>query len=142
MGKLTTYLVIMSGLMLLFYFGGLLPTECGEDGLCEVNTPSGKLLTILLRPENMRASTLGDWVIGILAGLAVVGSLVLSGLVYERLEYAAIAAFLGFLFVVVWDFIAVFNVVREAAPVLAILLFAPFLLVFILTVLEFMRGRD
>lgn len=142
MGKLTTYLVIMSGLMLLFYFGGLLPTECGEDGLCEVNTPSGKLLTILLRPQNMRTSTLGDWVIGILAGLAVVGSLVLSGIVYERLEYAAIAAFLGFLVVVVWDFIAVFNVVRETNPVIAILLFAPFLLVFIPTVLEFMRGRD
>ncbi len=142
MGKLTTYLVIMSGLMLLFYFGGLLPTECGEDGLCEVNTPSGKLLTLLLRPENMRTSTVGDYVIGIIAGLAAVGSLVLGGFLYERLEYAAIASFLVFLIVILWDFIAVFNVIREAAPVLAILFFTPFLLVFTLTILEFMRGRD
>lgn len=141
MGKLTFYLVIMSGLTLLFYFGGLLQ-ECGEDGLCEATTPNGQLLNILLHPENMRQSTLGDYVIGILAGLAVVGSLVLSGLVYERLEYAATAAFCGFLITVAWDFIAVFNVVREAVPVLAVLIFAPFLLVFIPTILEFLRGRD
>ncbi len=142
MGKLTTYVIIMSGLMLLFYFGGLLPTECGEDGLCEVNTPSGKLLTLLLRPQNMRTSTVGDWIIGILTGAAIVGSLVMSGWLYERIQYAAIAAFMGFLIVVLWDFIAVFNVVRETAPVLAILLFTPFLLVFMLTVIEFMRGTD
>ena len=90
----------------------------------------------------MRQSTIGDYIIGILAGLAVVGSLVLSGVVYERLEYAATAAFVGFLFIITWDFIAVFNVVREANPVLAILVFAPFLLIFIPTILEFMRGRD
>lgn len=141
MGKLTTYLFIMSGMVLLFYFGGLLQ-ECGDDGLCEATTPNGKLIDILLHPENMRQSTLGDYVVGILAGLAVVGSLIFSGYLYDRLEYAAIAAFVGFLFNVAWDFIAVFNVVREATPVLAILVFAPFLLVFILSVVEFLRGRD
>ena len=127
--------------MLLFYFTGLLQ-ECEDDGMCEAKTPNSKLLDILLRPENMRQSTIGDYIIGILAGLAIVGSLVLSGAVYERLEYAATAAFIGFLFTVSWDFIAVFNVVREANPVLAVLVFAPFLLIFIPTILEFMRGRD
>lgn len=141
MGKITTYLIMMSGLVLLFYFGGLIQV-CEGDGLCEATTPNGKLLDMLLKPENMRQSTLGDKIIGLLAGLAVVGSLVLSGFLYERLEFAATAAFTGFLFNVAWDFIAVFNVVRESNPVLAILLFAPFLLVFIPTILEFFRGRD
>ena len=141
MGKLTGYMAIMCGLILLFYFTGLLQ-ECSDDGLCEATTPNGKLLNILLKPENMRASTLGDWVVSILAGLAVGGSLILSGWLYDRLEYAAYAAFTGFLLTVLWDFVAVYNVVRDASPVLAILIFAPYLIIFIPTVLEFMRGRD
>lgn len=141
MGKVTTYLIIMSGLVLLFYFGGLIQA-CDGDGLCEATTPNGKLLDLLLKPQNMRQSTLGDKVTGLLAGLAVVGSLVLGGFLYERLEFAAIAAFVAFMFNVSWDFIAVFNVVRESSPVIAILLFAPFLLVLIPTILEFFRGRD
>lgn len=141
MGKLTTYLIIMSGLTLLFYFTGLIQ-DCGDDGLCEGSTPNGKLLDILLKPQDMKQSTMGDYIVGILAGLAALGSLLLSGVVFERLEYAATASFVGFLFTVGWDFIAVFNVVRESAPALAILIFAPFLLVFIPTVLEFLRGRD
>ena len=44
---------IMTGLVLLFYFTGL-NQEVTNDGTCEGQTPSSKLLNILLQPECMK----------------------------------------------------------------------------------------
>ena len=45
--KIITMTVIMSGLMLLFYFGGLITTET-DDGTCEGQSPNSILLNILM----------------------------------------------------------------------------------------------
>ena len=56
MSKIITLTVIMTGIMLLFYFGGLIQEET-NDGTCEGLTPNSKLLNILLQPECMKDST-------------------------------------------------------------------------------------
>jgi len=39
MGKLTTYVVVITGLMLLFHFTGLV-VQCDADAFCENTTPN------------------------------------------------------------------------------------------------------
>ena len=131
MGKLTTYILIMSGLMLLFYFSGLLPE----------GTVSNTLLSMLLNPGNLKNSPIGLDSDVLFTGVMTAG-LVIGYLLYSNVELGITAIFVlamgGFL----WDFTRVYNVVYLANPVIAILLFSPVMLLFIITLIEWWRGRD
>ncbi len=140
MGKMTTYMIMMSGLMLLFYFGGLL-TVCFDDGLCEGTTVNSVLLNLLLKPERMKSLTLGIKVILTLQG-ALASLIIAVGIFIKDVRLAVMGSLAIYFFNLGWDFLAVFTVVREVAPVLAVLLFAPVLLVYVLTIVDWWMGRD
>jgi len=126
--------------MLLFHFAGLL-TECDGDGLCTSSTPNSLLFNFLVNPEHASDSTLWTKI-----GLALTGvsaALVLgAGLYINNVELAVMGPIAVFLLTMLWDFVAVFSRVRESSPVLSILLFGPLMLLFIITILDWWRGRD
>ena len=140
MGKLTTYTLMMTGLMLLFYFTGLVQ-ECTDDGLCEADSPNSQLLNFLIRPENSRSSIIGQKGILILEGVGAV-FLIAAGLFIGNVELAVMGSFAIYYFNLGWDFLAVFNRVRAANPVIAILFFGPILFFYVIVIIDWWRGRD
>jgi len=139
MGRLTTYTLMMSGLLLLFYFTGLL-TECDDDGMCEATSPNSQLLNFLLRPERSRSSIIGQKGILILEGVGAV-LIIAAGLFIGNVELAVMGSFAIYYFNLGWDFLAVFNVVREANPVIAVLLFGPVLFFYVIIIIDWWRGH-
>ncbi len=128
MGKLTKYIIIMSGLVLLFYFSGLLD-----------QTAHSTLLNLLLDPVGLQNTS---WVVKAIAaieGIAVVGVIV-GVAIAGRLELAVLAGFVAFAFNLFWDFVEVFSVIASANLVIAILFFSPILLLYVVTILEWWRG--
>jgi len=132
MGKLTTYIIVMSGLMLLFYFTGLLPKNI---------TANSTLLNLLLTPEGMPEGTTSAEVILVLEGITAIG-IIAIGILTHNLELAVMGSFAMYLFNLLWDFLVVFDKVFSTNPVIAILLFSPLLLLYMVTILEWWRGRD
>ena len=140
MGKLTTYIMIMSGLMIMFYFGGLI-SDCTNDGLCESTTPNSLLLDHLMHPENIKSSTLATKITTAIA-LIGVGAAIILGFANRNIELAVTGAVATYLFTLLLDFIAVFNRLRAIRPELAIIIFAPTLLLYCVTIIEWWRGQD
>lgn len=128
--KLTTYIVIMSGMILLFYFAGLID-----------NSANSTLLTMLLEPSGFQNSPLALRAIvalELIIGTAIVVGFAIAG----NVELGIMSTFAIYLFNLLWDFIIVFNKVREANPVIAILLFSPLIILYIVTIIEWWRGID
>jgi len=140
MGKLTTYIIMMSGLMLLFYLTGLIQ-ECTNDGLCETTTPNSQLLNLVLKPQDISLTTLETNVELAIAGVGVV-LVIAAGLFIGNVELAVMGSLSIYLISLFLDFLAVFNRIREANPVLALLFFAPIMFMYILIVAEWWRGGD
>lgn len=125
MGKLTTFILIMSGLMLLFYFTGLIP-----------NNP---FLNLLLSPEDM---TTTEFYITLTTAIAVGLGAIVIGFITKNLELAAMAVFVPIMITLMWNFISVYNKMASVNKVIAIILFAPLLFMFLVTMLDWWRGRD
>ena len=139
MSKIITMVMMMSGLMLLFYFGGLVQEET-DDGTCEGQTPNSKLLNILLQPECMKDSTVGKNTILTLGSIS--GVLVIAAAVFiPNFELMVMGGFALYFLTLLWDFMVVFQKVYAVAPVLAILIFAPLTLTFIIVIIDWWRGR-
>ena len=130
----------MSGLMLLFYFTGLLQ-ECTNDGLCEATTANSQLLNFLLKPENVKSSIIGQNGILVIQGV-VAGVIILTGLIIGNVELAVLGSFAIYYFNLGWDFLVVYARIRESNPVLAVLFFGPFLFFYVIVIIDWWRGRD
>jgi len=74
-------------------------------------------------------------------GLALVGAAVLA-LFYSRIELAIMGAVSIYMLNILFDFLSVFQRVYAVAPVLAVLLFAPMIVLLPIVVLDWWRGRD
>ena len=130
MGKLAIYILVMSGLMLLFYSTGLLE-----------NTGSSTLLNMLLDPAGYKTSSLNTQLLLVLTGIATAGIIVI-GILTRDVELALMGSLAIWILNLLWDFIAVFNIVYSLNPIIAILLFSPVLLLYGVTVVDWWRGRD
>lgn len=133
MGRMTTFIILSSGFLLLFYFGGLLDESASTGNL---------LLNLLLNPQDITISTFTEvslvdalLTLGV-AGIAV--GLVLAG----NLDLAVLASVSLALLTLLMSFIDVFAVVFNANPVMATLFLAPYILLMVTTTLEWWRGRD
>ena len=127
MGKLTTYLLMFSGLTLIFWFFGLLGTDSSTNAL----------LTLLLDPSNLNNAQI--WKIVILGSISAIGG-IFVGVFYKNVELTSASIVVPFLFNIMWDFTKVFNVIKAESSFLAIILFAPLLFVFLMTMYEYWRG--
>jgi len=137
MGKMTTYILIMSGIMVLMYYGGLI------DG-------GDTLLTLLLNPQNISFSSFfTDKIVAVIEGLAgatIAVALVASG----KPELGAMSILAIYLGDLGFNFIKVFNKLASIGAVegatfgnylpIAVLLFAPITLLFVITLAEWWRG--
>ena len=121
-------MVVMSGLMLLFYFTGI--TE---------QTGTTTLLNLLLNPEGFQETPIAIKAIAVLTG--ILASVIVVGFaIAGNVELGVMVAFTTFLFNSLWDFLAVFNKVAAVNPVIAVLIFSPLLFLFIVTTIEWWRG--
>ncbi len=130
MGKFGTYILIMSGLVLLFYFTGII-----------TDTANTTFLNLLLNPESFRDSDLNLQVILVLEGVATAGILAIAVLT-RNIELAVRGIFSIFLLNLLWDFIMVFNVIKSVNMPLAILIFGPLLLLYYVTIVEWWGKSD
>ena len=139
MGKLTNYLIIMSGILLLFHFGGLMGTA---SDTCNSANPNNALLCLLLSPEDLPNTEFAiNKVVFALQGIGL-GIIIIGAAVTGNLELALVAPVAIFMFNLLWSFLDVFNKLREINPVFAVLIFAPILIMFVVTILDWWRGRD
>lgn len=134
--RLFTYLSIMMGVTLLFYFGGVLGPA----------TPNYLMLNMLLHPTEITNTILGADTSSLFA-LALVSfaslGLLVIGVIARQLDlavYGPIVTFIGGNFI--FDFLQVYNIVSQQNQVVAILIFGPSFILLVLTLLEFWRGRD
>jgi len=128
MGRMTTFIVIMVGMTLLFHFMGLIE-----------NTPNSALLNLALNPESITDNTFYQNMLFVFTGLGL-GGLIILGTISKNFELVAMAPFVILLLYLLLDFIAVFQVAYVHLGVLAILLFSPFIVMFIITCLDWWRG--
>lgn len=141
MGKMTYYVLLISGLVLLFNFAGL-TTDCQEDGLCEGKTPNSHLLTLVLKPENMQELSFGDKLFLMLEGVtALVGGIALAVATRDA-SMAIVVPFTIYLANLLWDGVVVFQTMWKVSPYWALLLCSPMLVLLIVTTVEWFRGND
>lgn len=128
--KTTTYLMLMSGIMMLFYFTGLLG-----------NSPNNLLLNLVLNPEALMSTPLWVKVTLALQGVAAT-AVVIAGIAIGNTELAVAAPVAVYLFNLGWDFISVYQKVYSVNPVIASLFISPIFILYAITAIEWWRGRD
>ena len=128
MGKFGTYVIMMSGLMLLFYFTGLTN-----------QTGTTTLLNLLLNPEEFQNTPIAIKATTVLTGI-LASAIVVGFAVAGNIELGVMVAFTTFLFNSLWDFIDVYSKVASVNPPLAILIFSPLFFLFVITIVEWWRG--
>ena len=138
MGKITVYILMMTGILMLFYFAGL-----GLEQDCTNPTIGDTLFCILIEPEKLPDST-NVFMVKVAAGMALaIGAGIAIGFGLAGNLDVAILSFVAIpLLSLMWQFINVFNVVKRANPVIAILFFAPILFYFAILIIEWITGRD
>jgi len=141
--KIATYIIMMTGITLLFYFTGLMGST--ED-ICSSANPNNQLLCLGLNPEDIPDSGIS---IGRITGLTiaalelVLGAAIVVGLIYAgQVELAIFAPFAIFLMNLLWNFLSVFNKIAGENYVVAVLLLSPFLIYLAVAILDWWRGKD
>lgn len=138
--QLTTYILAMTGITLLFYFGGI-AQECVGDGLCTSTTPTSLILNMALNPQNMLDSTLYARITLLISGLGSIAAIIL-GFVNRNPELIGRNLIGSYLLVIGFDFLGVFQKVYQQNAVLAILIFSPLFIMYIITVVDWIGKND
>ena len=130
MQQMTTFMMIMVGIALFFHIFGVIPST----------TPNSILINTVLHPQDIASSPL---MITVLAALTLAVSLsVFLGFYTRNVEYALMIPIGWALFTLMWDFLAVVAVLSSVSAVLSLIIFGPLLVIWILTVVDYIRGRD
>ncbi len=130
MGKIVTYLAIMSVVIIGFHFAGLI-----ED------TPTAWLLGLFKNPENINTNEFFTTLSGILTIFGA-GAIVVGTLISQKVEQGATIAFTTLLLFLVFDLVRIYQIVAETNEMLAVLLMSPFMFMYIMIALEWWRGKD
>lgn len=131
MGKLTNYLIIMSGIILLFYIGGLLE-----------GTASSTLLSLVLNPDTLSTTefyiAIGSVITAALAAAAAV--------IWTRTslsDFYVMIPLIGLFFSFGWDFLVIHQTISASSTiggVVSLLFFGPIMLGYLMAVIEWWRG--
>jgi hypothetical protein len=129
MERFYKYIMVMSGLMLVFYFSGLLQS-----------TVSSTLLNILLTPESFgnTSGLLYVQISAVLLGIATVGGIIV-GYFTKNIELAIMSPLTLWVIDLLFDFVRVFLIVYNANIVLAILLFSPIMVLWVFIGIDWWR---
>lgn len=126
--KFFNYMMFSAGTMLLFYFFGLI-----DGGTVDT------LINLLLDPSSLPTS---QKIIGL---TSLAGGVVLATAAAVTLGFRADIVIFGTIvgtvvFGFIWDFLIVFNTIKDYSPAFAVLLLSPTILMSVFTVLEWWRG--
>lgn len=127
MGKLTTYILLMTGISLMFYIGGLIELT---------NNP---LLALLLNPSSLSSTAFYSTLLTTIAG---VGAAFYIGFVQKNIELAAATVYIPYLASVLWSFTSVYTVLSSEMKIISLVIFSPLLILFTVTIFEAWRGTD
>jgi len=130
MGKLTTYLLMVSGILLLMWYGGLM-------------TDTNSLLNILLDVQNVQENPFKEVIVAAFAITASAGVFLATWAVTGDRTKAALAPVALFIMGIGYEFSQVFLSLQGLNPnftPILVLIFAPILLIFTLTVIEWWNG--
>lgn len=138
MGKLAMYLVIISGVLLLFHFAGLVE-----------RTPNSYLLNATMNYQNIQqediykletGSNKGIGLKGYLAG--AIAAAIIIGFFVANTELALNSLFMLYIVSLLFDIFAVTAKVNSVNSILATLIFGPLILLLMLTIVEWINKRD
>ncbi len=132
MSKIYTYVIIMSGLMLMFHIFGLIETG---------TTPTSTFMALLLEPESLRDHQLSSLLVSAMA-IVTAGAAVFIGFITKDYRLAGMTLFASYLFILLWDFIAVFNLLNSVNKIIALLIISPFMFGFVVAMIQFWEGKD
>lgn len=132
MGKLINSISLMSGILLLFYFGGLLS-----------GTITSTLLNMALHPETLQTSSLVLKIISLTTVVLAIVSMVVARNQNSDfyLMIPLVILFLSF----GWDFLVVYQQISsysDVGAVLAVLIFGPLMIMYVISVVEWWRGVE
>lgn len=133
MGKLVSYVSILVFIDMLFLFTGQLSTI----------SPTSIIINAVLNPESVLTTQFYLVFLGIIgiAGIAATAG-VTSGIVTRGIDILAFTAMALALSTMLGDFVGVFILLRSHSPILATMIFAPLIMLFIVTIAEWLRGKD
>ncbi len=132
MGKLITYITILVFIDLMFLITGQLV----------INSPTSAFLQAILDPANIQSSQLWTlFITGGIATLTIVGSVV-AGIVTRNVEFFFFVPIALGMATMIGDFATIFLYLASFNIVLATLIIAPIMTLFVLIIAEWLRGKD
>lgn len=141
MGKLANYIIVLSGILLLFYFSGFLGETLVEG--CEETGVQNILICALINPQNLpEPSTALTEELGIVIGAAATAVISIGLVLTGNLDVAIAVATAPFIINLLWGFLEVVTAVYSVNPVLAIVFFGPLLVYLVILIIEWIAGRD
>jgi len=128
--RLITYLTVLGVVLIGFHIAGLIQ-----------DTPSQVILNFIKNPDTFQNSSIYLQIVSILTALGVAG--VAVGLAFgDRVQWALTTGLAAILLTVGWDIIAIFNLIADFNPTLALMLISPFVFIYMMVVMEWWRSRD
>jgi len=128
MDKITTYIAVLGVVILMFYFGGVI-----------VDTPSSVLLGVLLHPANIESSPFWILALGALSILTS-GGIALGFYIAGKPDMAVRVLLIPALLSIGWDIVAIFNSLEALSVLIATILIAPLLVIYLLSLVEWLTG--
>lgn len=130
MGKLTTYLIFISVLIILYNLFGLI-----------ADTPISILLSLLTNPQNIRTSTFYQLTLATITLISTVG-IIIGTFLAQKTELIVRGGIASFMILVGWDMVVFFNTLNNINSALAVLLVSPLIITYVLVVVEWLTGID
>ena len=133
MGKLVSYISILVAIDLMFLITGQLAGD----------SPTSIIIRAFLDPANIKTSAFWSTFLGIvgIAGIAATAG-VTSGIVTRGIDVLAFTAMALALSLLIGDFVTIYVFLSSLNRVLATLVMAPILMLFVVTIVEWLRGKD
>ena len=133
MSNVAKYVMLMTGLVILFYFGGLIPKDSGGIEISLLNL----IITDEGKQTDLQSSQIWNKAIISLTILTVTGiGVIAAGFITRNLRTPLKILFAVYMGNLMWNFYAVYSSVANTNTFMAILLFAPLIIVWIVTVVE------
>ena len=127
MGKMSTYSIMFGGLLLLYYFTGIIDSSSSFIGL-------------LLNPKNIQTASFVTTALATLVAGGGIAAIAIAVWI-KNIELAVMTVIVPLLAAFMWDIINVYNKLAQYNYVFATLACAPFLFLFALALIDWWRGR-
>lgn len=143
MGKMTTYILITVGVILLFAYFGL--TNNDDNGI----TFGSAIMQYALNPETGNDSNLWQFIVntsadsqnfGLGAVMAAITIFTTAAGLFLKNDFMVLAPIVSLLVGLAMELISIYNYLFSIINIVAIFLMAPFLVGFFFAILEWWRG--